>query len=879
MNESGNFGLPYELPTANDGGNSFNNLDELPWGVLLLRQEEDPGSRQAVRKEITRRCPEFETKLNEDQSNLIHLASEYGYVDIVKVLLFISTIKGRMSPCYIFDKDSKSPLDYAAMKGNKEVIYELLDALSLLAITNDSIEVPKFSGRFFLNMLEYFSLSTRKLKDYLLSDSRLAELASLDQMQQKLKNYLFFFNLMSWASPDGLTREVPKSELLAETPRLSDDVHPEVYEALNKLFLSTLMITYCFRTEPLERFLGSDPLLFGALSSRSCPLQTQLNFCVLTRQTDDLLDEISKSRYALELAQGQDQENIFPMHNVSGWGLIHIVKLILIYESGSSSVCLLKNMDGNTPLHCAARTGEVGVINTLLSTCWECAGIVSDERNETALHCALTHKNAKAFKTLLEWYIIKEEFSHNTARDWECGDTSLDLLVDGYGKIVKELLCKKESMVCFQREFWEGKEYFVVIKFKNKGSTGTKYRDYIREVTSKITNRTIVSLSVDSRSIITLRVLIRSAMVRGILDVRDVDGNTVFDLLRNTIVRKTNVMGFVPYERFENVIWLLDAIQMGDYCVFSKIIVEDPEIRGYICELPLGGTPLHFSVRSGQLNDCTREIIRKMPHFAAWKDHKGRNPLHIASAKGYLEIVKELLTQYGFNQCFASTEADEDIYDEGQFQGTPLDHAIQRGQISVINELLSIWWKCAGVISRESDSALLRSALGSENFEAFKMLMERYIKDELLKAKEVDGNPMSDLADGYIDIVLKHLLNPKVDYSLSILLKNKDDGKKTCTKLPRPLYFAVIKVSSSSKRNDNNIVDELQLSAYYPKYFREVTIQNKMVLHLSIDDENSSVTLKLLLQSPLFYDSHVYGDDVFDGLYWAEVCHYTNNYK
>ncbi|XP_026434715.1 uncharacterized protein LOC113332385 [Papaver somniferum] len=131
--------------------------------------------------------------------------------------------------------------------------------------------------------------------------------------------------------------------------------------------------------------------------------------------------------------------------------------------------------------------------------------------------------------------------------------------------------------------------------------------------------------------------------------------------------------------------------------------------------------------------------------------------------------------------------------------------------------------------------------------------MEKYIENELLKAKKVDGDPMSALVDGYIEIVLKHLLNPKVDYSLSILVENRD-GENTGTKSAVPTYFAEIKVVSSIRRKGNNIVDELQLSAYYPKYFRQVTVQNKMVLHLWVDDEKS-VTLKLLLRSPLYYDS------------------------
>ncbi|KAI3895460.1 hypothetical protein MKX03_002561 [Papaver bracteatum] len=254
LNESGFFEISSGSPTASDVGNSLNNLDELPWDVLLSRRV-DPDSRKVIRKEIIRRCPDFETKLYGDQWNLIHLASEYGHLEIVKVLL-ISTTNGDESVC-------------------------------------------------------------------------------------------------------------------------------------------------------------------SALCSRSCPLLTQLYFCVLTRQTDDLMEELNKMSYEFEPAKRQEHIYPYPLHDVSTWGYIHMVELILIYGSGLSSVCLLKDTDGETPLHCAAQTGRVSVINMLLSTCWECAGMVSDKRNETALHCALRNNQTKAFKALLEWYIIKEEFLNNNARDWE----------------------------------------------------------------------------------------------------------------------------------------------------------------------------------------------------------------------------------------------------------------------------------------------------------------------------------------------------------------------------------------------------------------------------------------------------------------------------
>ncbi|KAI3945009.1 hypothetical protein MKW98_000001, partial [Papaver atlanticum] len=114
--------------------NSNHFLVGLPWDILLRLSMQallDPDSQQDIRKEIIRRCPEFEAKLDENLWNLIHLASEYGYVELVQNL----TLGPR--PCFYFDKDDKTPLDCAAMKGKMEVVQILLETLPLSATTKD----------------------------------------------------------------------------------------------------------------------------------------------------------------------------------------------------------------------------------------------------------------------------------------------------------------------------------------------------------------------------------------------------------------------------------------------------------------------------------------------------------------------------------------------------------------------------------------------------------------------------------------------------------------------------------------------------------------------------------------------------------------------
>ncbi|KAI3900975.1 hypothetical protein MKW92_009339 [Papaver armeniacum] len=128
-------------PQSGDLGvsHSHRSLHELSWAELLPWSLEDDGlncegSQDVLErfhyvvgddtaKEILRRCPEFRIRLQKIGCNwnLIHLASEYGYVELVKAL-----VTKDASICSSLDLSNKSPLDYAAMSWRTQVIHELL---------------------------------------------------------------------------------------------------------------------------------------------------------------------------------------------------------------------------------------------------------------------------------------------------------------------------------------------------------------------------------------------------------------------------------------------------------------------------------------------------------------------------------------------------------------------------------------------------------------------------------------------------------------------------------------------------------------------------------------------------------------------------------
>ncbi|KAI3962136.1 hypothetical protein MKW92_015986 [Papaver armeniacum] len=195
---------------------------------------------------------------------------------------------------------------------------------------------------------------------------------------------------------------------------------------------------------------------------------------------------------------------------------------------------------------------------------------------------------------------------------------------------------------------------------------------------------------------------------------------------------------------------LMCVIQMGYFEGYKDLVDRCPLILDYVTAFPFGGTPLHIAIKAGKgkLTEFVKDIIRRKPQFARELDHKGHTPLDIASIHGYLDIVKELLGQVGPHLCslhagrhiLKDDDADEyhienilDTYintkmlvdkddeadqgrrhifmkDDALYYGktNSITHAIYHERISVINELLPIWWKSSGVVIKARDVSLFQ---------------------------------------------------------------------------------------------------------------------------------------------------------------------------
>ncbi|OVA19795.1 Ankyrin repeat [Macleaya cordata] len=177
---------------------------------------------------------------------------------------------------------------------------------------------------------------------------------------------------------------------------------------------------------------------------------------------------------------------------------------------------------------------------------------------------------------------------------------------------------------------------------------------------------------------------------------------------------------------------LFTAAQTGNLEAFYEQLAEDPLVLERVSLGSCSETPLHIAALAGQ-TDFAKEIIRRRPAFAVELNKDGFSPIHMASANGYVEIVKELLTQVGSSLCVLKDA-------EGR---TPLHCAVTKGRINVIHELLSACSGCVREVTARSETAL-HLAVKNNQFEVLKGLLEScHTNDELLNAKDRDGNTIS----------------------------------------------------------------------------------------------------------------------------------------
>ncbi|KAK4845559.1 hypothetical protein QYF36_006508 [Acer negundo] len=192
---------------------------------------------------------------------------------------------------------------------------------------------------------------------------------------------------------------------------------------------------------------------------------------------------------------------------------------------------------------------------------------------------------------------------------------------------------------------------------------------------------------------------------------------------------------------------LLEASLTGDVQNLHQLLRENPLILHRV-SLVSSGNPLHVASAHGHI-DFVKEITRLRPDFAKELNEDGFSPMHMASANGYLEIVRELL------------KVDRKLCRlQGRENKTPLHLAVIKGRVDVVSEILSACGECLEDVTVQRDTAM-HLAIKNYQFEVIRVMVDwiREMKKEhvikiLLGSRLLEVNAINQSGLTALDLLL-----------------------------------------------------------------------------------------------------------------------------
>ncbi|KAH9705824.1 ANK REP REGION domain-containing protein [Citrus sinensis] len=180
---------------------------------------------------------------------------------------------------------------------------------------------------------------------------------------------------------------------------------------------------------------------------------------------------------------------------------------------------------------------------------------------------------------------------------------------------------------------------------------------------------------------------------------------------------------------------LFEAAQTGYVQKLQQLLEENPLIL-HASALASAGNPLHVASAYGHV-DFVKEIINLRPDLAHEVNQDGFSPMHIASSIGHTGVVRELLK---VEQKLCHLQGPE--------KNTPLHCAAIKGKVHVLSEMLSACPECIEDVTIQHDTAL-HLAIKNNQFEAITVLVNwiRGMKrEEIFNMKDEQGNTVLHLA-------------------------------------------------------------------------------------------------------------------------------------
>ncbi|CAL2274254.1 unnamed protein product [Prunus armeniaca] len=190
------------------------------------------------------------------------------------------------------------------------------------------------------------------------------------------------------------------------------------------------------------------------------------------------------------------------------------------------------------------------------------------------------------------------------------------------------------------------------------------------------------------------------------------------------LIREDPEFSYPPNVDEETPLYL--AAERRYKALFSEILhtCKHPTYQG-----PNGRTALHAAVIYGD-EEMTTEILTKEKALAIVADKKGWTPLHYAASYGSTSIVSQLL-EADKRSAHMADEVDKK---------TALHIAASKGHVNVMKQLISYCPDCCEVVDQRRRNALHYALETRQSRIIDFVMMDAWLSNVLLNAKDVDGN-------------------------------------------------------------------------------------------------------------------------------------------
>ncbi|KAG6677350.1 hypothetical protein I3842_14G021600 [Carya illinoinensis] len=184
---------------------------------------------------------------------------------------------------------------------------------------------------------------------------------------------------------------------------------------------------------------------------------------------------------------------------------------------------------------------------------------------------------------------------------------------------------------------------------------------------------------------------------------------------------------------------LFQAVFHDDVAAFHTLLAEDPLLLHRVA-LNSIDNPLHISSLAGN-TAITKDIVLRKPEFAGELNQQGFSPVHIASANGHVEIVRELLN--------INAGVDHVCLLKGKDGKLPLHCAVIKGRVDVVRLLVFACKESLALVTVHGETAL-HLAVKNNQLEVVRVLLEEMkrldMMMEVINCTDKKGNTVLHLA-------------------------------------------------------------------------------------------------------------------------------------